>query len=39
MLLNETLEGVLLEVGDIGGQTQTGKDGGESNAVTHVAIV
>lgn len=39
MLLNEALESVLLEVGDIRSQTKTGKDGGESNAVTHVAIV
>lgn len=35
MLLNEALKSVLLEVGDIGSQTKTGKDGGESNAVTH----
>jgi hypothetical protein len=35
VLLDEALEGVLLELEDIGSQTQRGQDGREDNAVTH----
>jgi hypothetical protein len=37
VLLDEALEGVLLELVDIGSQTQRGQDGREDNAVTHVS--
>lgn len=38
MLLNKVLESVLLEVVDVGSQTQRGQDGCEDDAVTHCGV-
>lgn len=38
VLLDEALEGVLLELEDIRGQTKRGQNGREDNAVAHVSF-